>query len=123
VPKRAAAPETPDQSIRRHIARILAQKSRGPRFVAELTSTVQAAAQTSPREIEAVLQALSDEGAVIVRKQSHADPHLQTADLRIVAPVDTSAEDGLTAANASIDALWRHWLSQWTAKHQCDAAR
>lgn len=122
MPKRSAQPQAPEKAIRKAIARILAQKSRGPRFVVELTSSVHAATRTSSDEVEYVLQALTAEGAVIVRAQSHDDPHLDGLDLRIVAPIDASAEDGLAIAEAQVESLWAHWLLQWQAKHQCAAA-
>jgi hypothetical protein len=121
-PKRPKVPEAPEKAIRRHINRILAQKSRGPRFVVELTSSVRNATHLEVAEIEAVMQTMVVEGAVIVRPKTHADPHLAGLDLRIVAPIIASEEDnGLEAAEAAVESLWGHWTAQWAAKHVCDA--
>jgi hypothetical protein len=118
--RRPAEPETTEAAVRRVALRILAQKSRGPRFVAELTSSVQAGTVATSVEIEAVLSTLEREGAVVTRAQSHADPHLASADLRMVAPIDAAAQDGVAAAQAQIEALWRSWLMAWLANHKCE---
>ena len=46
--------------------------------------------------------------------------HLAGADLRMVAPVDAAAEDGMVVALGQIETLWRTWLRAWVAKHKCE---
>ena len=76
--------------------------------------------QQSPK-LEEALAALEQDGAVLVRPHSCGDPHLEGADLRIVALVsrDTSSDDPLAAALASIDRTWDEWLAGFLANHRC----
>jgi hypothetical protein len=71
--------------------------------------------------LEDALRVLEHDGAVLVRPHSCGDPHLEGADLRIVAlvPRETSSEDPLAAALAAIDHTWDNWLASFLADHRC----
>lgn len=121
--KKKKPPETPEQAIRRVMIRLLGHKSRGPRFAVELTSGVQVQTKTTRAECEVMLQSFIADGRVILREKMHPDPHLATADLRVVAPIDRELEDSLEQAEAAIERLWAHWVQTWEEKHVCGAVR
>ena len=64
--------------------------------------------------LERTLDELEAEGAVLVREQYCADPHMAGTDLRIAARVGGPAD-----AIAQIDARWQRWLGDYLASHRC----
>ena len=70
--------------------------------------------------MEQALSELQNEGAVIVRDNFCADPHLADFDLRVAAFVDESAgADAQLAALREIDLAWNKWLGEYLANHRC----
>jgi hypothetical protein len=71
------------------------------------------------------LEELENAGRVLVREQFCGDPHLEGADLRIVALIKSPAEpgdaghDALASALADIDWVWQRWLTEYLSNHRC----
>ena len=70
-------------------------------------------------EMEQALADLQAEGAVVVRDNFCADPHLAGVDLRVVALVESGSGDGHVAALREIDLAWSKWLGEYLANHRC----
>ena len=86
-------------------------------FVTEL------AAELGPQaaELGPGLERLAREGAIVISEHGAPDPHLDGADLRIVAPVGAQApraEAEATAVDAA-ERLWMVWLGSFLASHRC----
>ena len=98
-------------------ADVLTVLGRRARFVPELARQVHADAP----DLERALRELEADGAVLVREQYCADPHMAGTDLRIVARVAESDDgvDPLAHALAQIDATWQRWLGDYLANHRC----
>jgi hypothetical protein len=72
------------------------------------------------QQVELALQELESEGRVLIRPHSAGDPHLDGADLRIVALVPArSSDDALASALNAIDKAWDMWLADFLANHRC----
>ena len=95
---------------------VLGRTRNHARFVPELARLV-----TAPQgELEHALGELEAQGCVLVREQYCPDPHLEGMDLRIVALVDSgAADDGLAAANNSIQSTWQRWVGEYLTNHRC----
>jgi hypothetical protein len=73
-----------------------------------------------PDEGEVLLARLERDGRVLVRPHVAGDPHLEGADLRIVALVQRDAEDdSLASAVRAIATAWDVWLAEYLANHRC----
>jgi hypothetical protein len=73
----------------------------------------------APRIEEALLE-LERDGRVLIRPHSAGDPHLDGADLRIVALVRPRAgDDALAQAIGAIETAWDGWLAEYLANHRC----
>lgn len=99
------------------ILRAFARRGAAALFVTEL------AAELGPRgaELAPDLERLAREGAVVITEHGAPDPHLEGADLRIVAPVGREAPRAEAEA-AAVDAserLWMTWLGSFFASHRC----
>jgi hypothetical protein len=96
---------------------VLSVLSRRARFVPELARLVHA----EEPELESALRELEADGAVLVREQYCADPHMVGTDLRIAARVPEPADGGdpLAAAIAQIEGTWQRWLGDYLANHRC----
>jgi hypothetical protein len=71
-------------------------------------------------DTDRALAELEGRGAVMVRANFCADPHLAGADLRVVALVESRAgEDPQMSAIRAIDETWNKWLSEYLANHRC----
>jgi hypothetical protein len=71
-------------------------------------------------EVEEALLELERDGRVLIRPHSAGDPHLDGADLRIVALVPVHVgDDALATALSAIDKAWDVWLAQFLASHRC----
>jgi len=71
-------------------------------------------------EMDSALVELEAEGAVAVRENFCADPHLAEVDLRVIAPVDISrGDEAHAAALQQIDLAWNKWLGEYLANHRC----
>lgn len=98
-------------------ADLLTVLNRRARFVPELARLV----HTDGPELERTLSELEADGAVLVREQYCADPHMAGTDLRIAArvPEPSQASDPLSIAMAQIEATWQRWLGEYLANHRC----
>jgi len=78
-------------------------------------------AQVSPVGLERGLEELENAGRVLVREQFCGDPHLEGADLRIVALIKggDADNDALASAVADIDSVWQRWLTEYLSNHRC----
>ena len=71
-------------------------------------------------EMDRALSELEAEGAVVVRENFCADPHLAEVDLRVIGLVDTGRGDKAhAAALQQIDLAWNKWLGEYLANHRC----
>jgi hypothetical protein len=105
------------QAAGRARARILAALAESPRpalFVTELTAR---ADHGSGESFSAALAELRGAGQVLVAEHPPPDRHLAGSDLRIVAgPLPEVDRD---AAEQAAEALWREWVTEFTACHRC----
>lgn len=103
---------------------ILDRTPRKARFVSEVARQLQSA-QVSTDGLEQGLEDLENAGRVLVREQFCGDPHLEGADLRIVALIKAPSEQGnaagdaLALAVADIDSVWQRWLTEYLSDHRC----
>ena len=84
-------------------------------FVTEVAATIRPSAEK--REIEAVLQELGRQGKVLVADYASPDPHLDAADLRVVACI--VSEDAETEALEAAEAHWNTWMRAFIGTHRC----
>ena len=70
--------------------------------------------------VEDALSELERQGRVLIRPHSAGDPHLEGADLRIVALVQPGdGGDALGRAIEAINKTWDEWLADYLANHRC----
>jgi hypothetical protein len=105
--------------LKTQIVEVLGRGVCKARFVSELANQVHQASAG----IYQVLEELEATGQVLIREQYCADPHLEGADLRIVALVlrsgDTGGSDPWSKAAADIETTWNRWLGEYLANHRC----
>jgi hypothetical protein len=71
-------------------------------------------------ELDRTLAELQAEGALVLRDNFCADPHLAEVDLRVIALLDAGAgDDSHRAALHEIDLAWNRWLGEFLANHRC----
>lgn len=71
-------------------------------------------------EMDAALTELEAVGAVVVRDNFCADPHLAEVDLRVIALLESGLGDQAHAvALHEIDLAWNRWLGEFLANHRC----
>lgn len=75
-------------------------------FVTELQSAL--APAVDPAALTAALEQLAARGDLVIVVRNAPDPHLEGADLRIVARSGDAAEG-----------VWRSWLREFLASHRC----
>jgi len=103
---------------------ILDRSARKARFVSEVALQLQTAHVSNDR-LDQGLEELENAGRVLVREQFCGDPHLEGADLRIVALIKAPSEHGevggdpLASAVADIDSVWQRWLTEYLSNHRC----
>lgn len=107
-------------NIKEAVVQLLDRRPQKARFVPEIAAELRRSNLTAA-EIEHALSELDGEGTVIVRENFCADPHLEGADLRIVALVDLQSVQGDPQAKAlaAIDAVWQRWVGDYLANHRC----
>ena len=97
----------------------LCHRSKKARFMTEVAASLRRF-NVGKDEMEQALADLQAEGAVVVRDNFCADPHLAGVDLRVAALVENSdGVDGQMAALHEIDAAWNKWLGEYLANHRC----
>jgi len=98
---------------------VLRHRSKKARFMTEVAVSLRRF-NIDKEEMEQALSELQAEGAVIVRDNFCADPHLANVDLRVAALVDeTVGADAQMAALREIDLVWNKWLGDYLANHRC----
>ena len=98
---------------------VLRHRSKKARFITEVAASLRRF-NVGKDEMEQALSDLQAEGAVIVRDNFCADPHLADVDLRVAALVDeTVGADAQVAALHEIDLAWNKWLGEYLANHRC----
>jgi len=82
-----------------------------------LVSELAAAMRPMPGQlaIESALQDLVKDGRVLVASHPAPDVHLESADLRVVAPVAGDEQ----AAGVAAESYWNDWLRAFLATHRC----
>jgi hypothetical protein len=106
---------SPERKLQAQIVELLGRGSRKARFVSEIAGQLESAPG-----INAELEELEATGRVLIREQYCADPHLEGADLRIVALIrDEGDADPQSKAIADIEATWNRWLGEYLANHRC----
>ena len=97
----------------------LRHRSNKARFMTEVAASLRRF-NIGEDEMEQALADLQAEGAVIVRDNFCADPHLANVDLRVAAFVDDAiGADAQMAALREIDLAWNKWLGEYLANHRC----
>jgi hypothetical protein len=98
---------------------VLRQRAKKARFMTEVVAALRRF-NVGKDEMEQALSELQAEGAVIVRDNFCADPHLAGVDLRVAALVDEAeGADAHAAGLHEIDLAWNKWLGDYLANHRC----
>jgi hypothetical protein len=112
--------------IRRHVLACLRKRERRALFVTELIAALRKAHGVNASDMEQALAALEADWTVVIRDLYYADPHLEGADLRVVALVEPrvgegaqGGEDATMQAIREIEATWHEWLAEYMANHRC----
>ena len=106
-------------SAKRAILELLRDRSKRGRFVTEVVASLRRSG-FGQDDVDRALFALQKDGAVMVRDNFCADPHLAKGDLRVAAFVDGAAgADAEGAALHEIDLAWNQWLGEYLANHRC----
>ena len=101
------------------IIELLRNRSKKARFATELAATL-ARADIGKEQMEQALVELQSEGAVMIRDNFCADPHLAGVDLRVVALVEShGGGDAQLSAIREIDDAWNKWLGEYLQNHRC----
>ena len=104
---------------RKAVIDVLRHRVKKARFITELAATL-ARADIGKEQMERVLAELEAEGAVMIRDNFCADPHLAGVDLRVVALVESvDGADPQLSAIRVIDEAWNRWLGEYLANHRC----
>ncbi|HWH76278.1 MAG TPA: hypothetical protein VNT76_02860 [Candidatus Binatus sp.] len=106
-------------SVKKAIVELLSRRAKQALFMTELTAALRRSNFGSDA-MELALSELQSEGALIVRDNFCADPHLANVDLRVAALVDGAAgADAHAVALHEIDLAWNKWLGEYLANHRC----
>ena len=97
----------------------LRQRAKKARFMTEVVAALRRF-NVGKDEMEQALSELQAEGAVVVRDNFCADPHLAEVDLRVIALLEPArGDDSHVAALREIDLAWNKWLGEYLANHRC----
>jgi hypothetical protein len=97
----------------------LRNRAKKARFVTELAVALERS-NVEKAQMEQALAELQSEGAVMIRDNFCADPHLAGVDLRVVALVESiDGADAQLSAIREIDTTWNKWLGEYLANHRC----
>jgi hypothetical protein len=98
---------------------VLRRRRKKARFVTELAAALERS-HVGSAQMEQALAELQSEGAVMIRDNFCADPHLAGVDLRVVALVESiDGADAQLSAIRAIDTTWNKWLGEYLANHRC----
>ncbi len=112
--------ETADaKAVRERLAELLRGQNKKARFMTEVYAALERF-KIGAAETDRALAELEAEGALMIRDNFCADPHLAGADLRVVALVESrDGGDAQMSAIRVIDEAWNKWLSEYLANHRC----
>ena len=98
---------------------VFARRGAAALFVSELHAELGHA--VDPADLTAELQRLDVAGRLRVVSKASPDPHLDGADLRIVALVsaDGPRPAAEAQAQAAVETAWGSWLREFLASHRC----
>jgi hypothetical protein len=98
---------------------ILRSRRKKARFVTELAAALERS-NIGKAQMEQALAELQSEGAVMIRDNFCADPHLAGVDLRVVSLIKSiDGADAQLSAIREIDSAWNKWLGEYLANHRC----
>lgn len=103
--------------VREAVVTILSSGGKKARFMTEVAASLRRV-NVSKDDLEQVITELATDGAIVVRDNFCADPHLAEVDLRVVALVE-GGQEGYAAALREIDQAWNKWLGEFLANHRC----
>ena len=113
-----------EQTPRDIQAAVLESLRRFPRhaeFVSRLQGTLRAR-NVAAEQVEQALTELQTRPAIVVREHYCADPHLASADLRVVAMIEAADDpqhDLIAEAAERIETVWQRWLNEYLSNHTC----
>ncbi len=84
-------------------------------FIAEVAAALQPA---QPAEIEETIARLDEVGQLLVVPHAAPDIHLESTDLRVIAPVPDPQDE--SAARDAAEEFWGMWLRTFLANHHCE---
>lgn len=107
------------KAARERLAELLRGQNKKARFMTEVYAALERF-KIPAANTDRALAELEGQGAIMIRDNFCADPHLAGADLRVVALVESRAdEDAQMSAIRAIDEAWNKWLSEYLANHRC----
>jgi hypothetical protein len=116
---RAETESTDAEATRDRLAELLRGQNKKARFMTEVYAALERF-KIPAVDTDRALAEMEAAGAIMVRENFCADPHLAGADLRVVALVESRAgEDPQMSAIRAIDETWNRWLSEYLANHRC----
>ncbi len=108
-------PASPKQSV----IEVLSGRGKKALFATELLAGLRRF-KLGKVEMDQALAELQATGAVVVRDNFCADPHLAEVDLRVITLLDGALGDQRHAvALHEIDLAWNRWLGEFLANHRC----
>lgn len=104
---------------KKSITDLLRGRAKKARFTTELAAALERA-HIGGEQMERALAELQAEGAIMIRENFCADPHLAGVDLRLAALVESiDGADPQLSAIREIDEAWNKWLGEYLANHRC----
>ena len=107
------------KAARERIVELLRGHNKKARFMTEVYAALERF-QIAAADADRALAKMEGEGALMIRDNFCADPHLAGADLRVAALVESrDGGDAQMSAIRAIDEAWNKWLSEYLANHRC----
>jgi len=108
-----------EKSARQTIIELLRSRNQKARFMSEVYAAL-GRAHIERDVVDVALQQLEADGAVMIRDNFCADPHLVGVDLRVAALIESRGDsDPQLSTIRVIDEAWNKWLSEYLANHRC----
>jgi len=102
------------------LAELLRGQNKKARFMTEVYAALERF-EIPAANADRALAELESQGAIMIRDNFCADPHLAGVDLRVATIVETGerGEDAQLSAIRRIDEAWNKWLNEYLANHRC----